>query len=141
MLIQEKENGVNSFFIRVTMANSKSKKKERLLPVKPSGKREESLVGFIHDLVRQIPRGRVTSYGAIASVLNIPNPRMVGRAMRSEDSTGKAIPAHRVVNSTGHVTGEHRSDRRERLEKEGVKLKGDKIIDFKTLFWDPSREL
>jgi len=112
--------------------------KERLISVKPSGKKDESLVGLVHDLVRQIPRGRVTSYGAIAAVLNLPNPRMVGRAMRT---TGSDVPAQRVVNSTGHLTGEHRDYRRKLLEKEGVKVKGDKIIDFKTLFWDPAKEL
>ncbi|HEY4063977.1 MAG TPA: MGMT family protein [Puia sp.] len=122
------------------MAPIKSKK-ERLIPVNPSGKREESLVGLIHDLVRQIPPGRVTSYGAIATVLNIPNPRMVGKAMRSSDSEGNPVPAHRVVNSTGHLSGEHQTDRRRQLEKEGVKLKGDKIIDFRNLFWDPAKEL
>jgi methylated-DNA-protein-cysteine methyltransferase-like protein len=135
------------------MAQSKSKKqvpkvkqvkgahKERLVPLKPSGKRDESLVGLIHDLVRQIPSGRVTSYGAIATVLGIPNPRMVGRAMRTGDSTGKPIPAHRVVNSTGHLSGKHQTSRRKMLEKEGVTVKGDKIPDFRNLFWDPAKEL
>jgi methylated-DNA-protein-cysteine methyltransferase-like protein len=112
--------------------------KERLIPVKPSGKKEESLAGLIHDVVRQIPRGRVTSYGAIAAVLDLPNPRMVGRAMRT---TGSGVPAQRVVNSTGHLTGEHRDYRRKLLEKEGVKGMGDKVVDFKILFWDPAKEL
>lgn len=122
------------------MAKLKNKK-EQLIPVKPSGKKDESLVGLIHDLVRQIPRGRVTSYGAIATVLGIPNPRMVGRAMSTSDDTDNPIPAHRVVNSTGHLSGEHQTGRRQLLEKEGVKVKGDKIIDFRTLFWDPAKEL
>jgi len=115
--------------------------KERLIAVKPSGKRDESLVGLIHDLVRQIPPGRVSTYGAIATVLSIPNPRMVGKAMSSSDPSGKAVPAHRVVNSTGHLSGEHQDSRRKQLEKEGVKVKGDKIIDFSKLFWDPAKEL
>lgn len=115
--------------------------KHRLVAVKPSGEKEGSLVDLIHDLVRQIPKGRVTSYGAIATVLNIPNPRMVGRAMRTGDSTKRAVPFQRVVNSTGRLTGEHRSVRKQLLEKEGVKIKGDKIIDFKTIFWDPGKEL
>jgi len=115
--------------------------KQRLIAVKPSGEKEGSLVNLIHDLVRQIPKGRVTSYGAIATVLNIPNPRMVGRAMRTADSADHSIPFQRVVNSTGHLTGEHRSFRRQLLEKEGVKIKGDKIVDFKTIFWDPGKEL
>jgi len=113
----------------------------RLVAVKPSGEKEGSLVDLIHDLVRQIPKGRVTSYGAIATVLNIPNPRMVGRAMRTTDSPHQKIPFQRVVNSTGRLTGEHRSFRKQLLEKEGIKIKGDKIIDFKTIFWDPGKEL
>ncbi|HXO77505.1 MAG TPA: MGMT family protein, partial [Puia sp.] len=70
------------------MAMAKTKKtasngatpKQRLNAVKPSGKKEGSLVGLIYDVVRQIPKGRVTSYGAISTVLSLPNPRMVGRA-------------------------------------------------------------
>lgn len=123
------------------MAPSKNKKSERLIAVKPSGKRDESLVGLIHDLVCQIPPGRVSTYGAIATVLSIPNPRMVGKAMSSSDPSGKPVPAHRVVNSTGHLSGEHQTPRRKQLEKEGVKVKGDKIIDFSKLFWDPAKEL
>src|SRR5260221_2191948 len=122
------------------MANSKSKK-ERLIPIKPSGKKDGSLTGLIHELVRQIPRGRVTSYRAIATVLSIPNPRMVGRAMRTADSTDNPIPDHRVVNSAGRLSSEHPTYRRQLLEKEGIKVKGDKIIDFKTIFWDPAKEL
>lgn len=117
------------------------KKKERLIPVKPSGKKDESLTDLIYDLVRQVPRGRVTTYGAIAAVLNLPNPRMVGRAMRSVDDKGRAVPAHRVINSAGYITGEHRMGRRQALEKEGVQVKGDKVVDFKSLFWDPAKEL
>jgi methylated-DNA-protein-cysteine methyltransferase-like protein len=115
--------------------------KERLSVIMPSGAKEGSLTGLIHDLVKQIPAGRVTSYGAIAAVLNLPNPRMVGRAMHLTDDKDHSIPFQRVVNSTGHLTGEHRSFRKQLLEKEGVKLKGDRILEFKTLFWDPANEL
>ncbi|HLZ86601.1 MAG TPA: MGMT family protein [Puia sp.] len=115
------------------------KKKERLIAVSPSGKKDGSMADLIHDLVRQIPRGRVTSYGAIAAVLNIPNPRMVGRAMHTGDGTG--VPAQRVVNSTGHLTGGFRDLRKKLLVKEGVAVKGDKVVDFKILFWDPAKEL
>lgn len=119
------------------MAGERSKK-ERLISIKPSGKKDESIVDLIYDLVRQIPRGRVTTYGAIAAVLNIPNPRMVGKAMHSGTDD---IPAHRVINSTGHLSGEHTALRRRMLEKEGVKVKGEKIVEFKALFWDPAKEL
>ncbi len=115
--------------------------KERLTAVKPSGQKEESLVSLIHDLVRQIPKGRVTSYGAIAKVLNLSNPRMVGRAMGTSDATGAAYPAQRVVNSSGRLSGDPSDRRKKLLEKEGVKFKGDKIVDFKDLFWDPAKEL
>ena len=117
------------------------KSKERLVAIKPSGSREGTLTNLIFDVVRQIPRGRVTSYGAIAAVLNIPNPRMVGRAMHTQEEGDDPVPAQRVVNSTGHVTGGFRDLRKKLLEKEGVKIKGDRIVDFKTLFWDPSKEL
>jgi len=119
------------------MANQKSN--PRLISVKPSGKKEESLVGLVHDVVRQIPPGRVTTYGAIAAVLDLPNPRMVGRAMRT--ATNIELPAHRVINSTGHVTGEHPLQRLQLLKKEGVKVKGEKVVDFRDLFWDPAKEL
>lgn len=112
-------------------------KKERLISVKPSGKKDESVVDLIVEVVRQIPRGRVTSYGAIAAVLNLPNARMVGRAMRD---VGKSVPAQRVVTSSGRLS--HDSGARKKLlEKEGVVLKGDKIVDFRRLFWDPAKEL
>jgi methylated-DNA-protein-cysteine methyltransferase related protein len=129
------------------MSTAKHKKpvskdnKERLNPVTPSGKKEGSLAGLIYDLVRQVPAGRVTTYGAVAKTLGIPNPRMVGRAMGLSDTIGGPFPAHRVVNSTGHLSGDHQISRRKALEKEGIKVKGDKIIEFRTLFWDPSREL
>lgn len=124
-----------------SVTKGKTAKKERLIAVNPSGKKEGSPTGLIHELVRQIPRGRVTSYGAIAAVLHLPNPRMVGRAMRSVDSAENAVPAHRVVGSTGHLSGDHQDHRRRLLEKEGVQLKGDKIIGFRDLFWDPAKEL
>jgi methylated-DNA-protein-cysteine methyltransferase-like protein len=133
------------------MAGAKTKKnasktttttsKQRLNAVKPSGEKDGSMVDGILDLVRQIPKGRVTSYGAIAAALSIPNPRMVGRAMRLVDSKGRPVPAQRVVNSTGHLSGDHQDHRKKLLEKEGIKLKGDKIVDYKNLFWDPAKEL
>jgi methylated-DNA-protein-cysteine methyltransferase related protein len=120
---------------------AKAKKKERLIAVNPSGKKEGSQADLIHDVVRQIPRGRVTSYGAIAAVLDLPNPRMVGRAMHHTDSANRVIPFQRVVNSTGHLTGGNTSLRKQLLEKEGVRIKGEKVVDFRELFWDPGKEL
>lgn len=113
-------------------------KKERLIAVKPSGSREESTLTLVHDVVRQIPRGRVTTYGAIAAVLNLANPRMVGHAMRSVDSKA---PAQRVINSSGHLSGDHAEQRKKLLEKEGVEVRGTRVVKFKELFWDPAVEL
>lgn len=118
-----------------------AKKKERLIAVSPSGKKEGSLADLIHDVVRQIPRGRVTTYGAISAVLDLPNPRMVGRAMRTADDKKRPIPFQRVINSSGRLTGEYREWRKKLLEKEGIEIKGDRVVDFKNLFWDPAKEL
>ena len=116
-------------------------KKERLIAVKPSGAKEESLADLIFDVVRQIPKGRVSTYGAIAAVLDLPNPRMVGRAMRSVDDKGRKVPAQRVINSAGRITGDHPESRRALLEKEGVKVEKNRVVEFRTLFWDPAKEL
>jgi methylated-DNA-protein-cysteine methyltransferase-like protein len=96
---------------------------------------------MIFDIVRQIPRGRVTTYGAIAKVLNLPNARMVGHAMREVPGKGKPVPAQRVITSSGKLSHDSSGARRQLLLKEGVVLKGDKIVDFSKLFWDPATEL
>lgn len=116
-------------------------KKERLIAVKPSGKRETAAADMIYDVVRQIPRGRVTSYGAIAKILDLPNARMVGHAMRFVDITRQRIPAQRVVTSSGRLSHDSHGTRRQLLLKEGIQFKGDKIVDFPKLFWDPAKEL
>ena len=121
--------------------NPKKAPKARLIPVIPSGRREASSIDLIFDLVRQIPRGRVTTYGAIAKVLDISNARQVGHAMRSADDRGKPVPAQRVVTSSGRLSHDTTGARRRLLLKEGVQLKGDKIVDFAKLFWDPAKEL
>jgi len=113
----------------------------RLIPVIPSGRREAASIDLIFDIVRQIPPGRVTTYGAIAKVLDISNARQVGHAMRSVDERGKPVPAQRVVTSSGRLSHDVTGARRRLLLKEGVQLKGDKIIDFSKLFWDPGQEL
>jgi methylated-DNA-protein-cysteine methyltransferase related protein len=119
----------------------KSTGKTRLIPVSPSGRRETSAVDLIFDVVRQIPPGRVTTYGAIAKVLDLPNARMVGHAMRAVDDKGKPVPAQRVVTSSGHLSHDATGARRRLLIKEGIVLKGDKIVDFSQRFWDPANEL
>ena len=99
----------------------------------------------VHDVVRLIPKGRVTSYGAIASFLGMKiSSRMVGWAMNAAHSDN-SIPAHRVVNRIGLLTGKHHfnppSSMQKKLEKEGIVVAKDKIQNFEIVFWDPSREL
>lgn len=100
----------------------------------------------VYEVVKLIPPGRVTSYGAIAKYLGSPGAsRMVGWAMNACHSHKDFVPAHRVVNRNGLLTGKHHFDNpnamQELLEAEGLKLKGDQIIDFKEKFWDPVTEI
>ncbi len=99
----------------------------------------------VWDVARLIPKGRATSYGAIARYLGGKmSARMVGWAMAAA-STQKGIPAWRVVNSVGVLTASARFETptkmQELLEKEGVVVKDNKIVDFKEKFWDPGAEL
>jgi methylated-DNA-protein-cysteine methyltransferase-like protein len=99
----------------------------------------------VFDVVRLIPNGRVTSYGAIASYLGAKgSARMVGWAMNSAHGHSD-VPAHRVVNRQGLLTGKHHfspSEKMQRqLEAEDIVVVDDKIQNFKELFWDPSVEL
>ncbi len=96
-------------------------------------------------VVREVPRGRVTSYGAIAKALGSPqSSRMVGWAMNAAHACPD-VPAHRVVNREGLLTGKVHftppSAMQQRLEAEGVKVKKDKVVNFDELFWDPVKEL
>ena len=98
----------------------------------------------VYEVAEQIPYGRVTSYGAIAKYLGASrSARMVGWAMNK--SVEKEIPAHRVVNRLGLLTGKQHFDgtnlMQQLLENEGIKVKENQIIDFKKHFWDPSQEL
>lgn len=99
----------------------------------------------VYAIVRLIPEGRVTSYGAIARALGAAkSSRMVGWAMNASHRKA-GVPAHRVVNSQGLLTGAaHFIDgpsMQERLEKENIQVKNNKVVDFKSLFWDPQKEL
>tara|TARA_B100000497_G_scaffold82538_1_gene92002 strand:+ start:2362 stop:2688 length:327 start_codon:yes stop_codon:yes gene_type:complete len=97
-----------------------------------------------YEIVRQIPYGKVTSYGAIARYLGAAkSARMVGYAMTA--SHGKDVPAHRVVNRQGLLTGKHHFGgtnlMQQLLENEGVKIENSKVTDFKSVFWDPVKSL
>ena len=101
---------------------------------------------MVYQVVRLIPKGRVTSYGAIASYLGAKgSSRLVGYAMNGAGKIRPKVPAHRVVNRQGLLTGKHHFETpyqmQELLEKEKIKVKNDKVIEFKTLFWDPAVEL
>ncbi|SEP95929.1 methylated-DNA-protein-cysteine methyltransferase related protein [Hyunsoonleella jejuensis] len=106
----------------------------------------ETLTFFdkVYKVARLIPLGRVTSYGAIAKHLGASrSARMVGYAMNG--SRGKDVPAHRVVNRNGLLTGKHHFDgtnlMQQLLESEGIKVKDNQIQDFDAVFWDPGKEL
>jgi len=126
--------------------HSKKIHSEKLKPVKPSGKKDESFFELVFEVTRQIPKGRVTSYGAIAAALGTKmSARMVGWAMNASHLVRPKIPAHRVVNRNGMLSGKMHFDYPEKmqelLEKEGVKVVDDKVLDFDKRFWDPVKEL
>ncbi|MDG4715948.1 MGMT family protein [Winogradskyella marincola] len=98
----------------------------------------------VYEVARQIPSGRVTSYGAIAKYLgSTKSARIVGYAMNS--SGEKDVPAHRVVNRKGLLTGKHHFEgtnlMQQLLENEGVEVVDNQIQNFEALFWDPSKEI
>jgi methylated-DNA-protein-cysteine methyltransferase-like protein len=98
----------------------------------------------VYDVAKQIPYGRVTSYGAIANYLGAKrSARMVGYAMNG--SHGKNVPAHRVVNRKGLLTGKHHFEgtnlMQQLLENEGVVVIENQIQNFASVYWDPSTEL
>ncbi len=100
----------------------------------------------VYEVVERIPYGRVTSYGAIAAYLGSKgSARMVGWAMNASHSAPQSVPAHRVVNRMGMLTGKHHFGSpdlmRQLLESEGVEVAGDQIVNFDRYFWDPAKEL
>ncbi len=125
---------------------AKKKSREKPKPVTPSGKREESFFELVYEVARQIPKGRVTSYGAIAACLGTKlSARMVGWAMNGAHRVRPKVPAHRVVNRNGMLSGKHHfatpTQMEELLKKEGTRVKNDQVVDFDKKFWDPAAEL
>ena len=98
----------------------------------------------VFEVTRLIPYGRISTYGAIANYLNLGSARMVGWAMNASHNDD-TIPAHRVVNRKGLLTGKMHFDgtnlMQQLLESEGVKVVENQIQDFDTVFWNPSEEL
>jgi len=121
------------------------KTKETLQKILPSGNKENDFFQQVWELVRQIPKGRVTSYGAIAAALGLKSgARMVGWAMNSSHGQQPIVPAHRVVNRNGQLSGKNHfatpTLMQELLEKEGIRIQKDTIINFSQHFWDPLQE-
>lgn len=124
-------------------ANSSSMAKKTKAPEE---NKLDSFFSQVYAVVRLIPKGRVTSYGAIAKYLGTAkSSRMVGWAMNGAHNVKPKVPAHRVVNCVGLLTGKHHfgdpKAMQMLLEKEGIKVKGDQVVKFKELFWDPMVEL
>jgi len=108
--------------------------------------KEYSFFRDVYDVVRQIPKGRVTSYGAIAAYLGTRlSARMVGWAMNGAHNVKPKVPAQRVVNRNGMLTGRFHfataTEMEELLKKEKVDVKNDTVVDFKNKFWDPAENL
>ncbi|MFM7672463.1 MAG: MGMT family protein [Bacteroidota bacterium] len=120
------------------------KEAPKLKSITPSGGKDITFFEAVFELVRQIPKGRVTSYGAIAAALGTKgSARMVGWAMNQSHFISPAVPAHRVVNREGRLTGKMHFSPPERmqqlLEAEGIRIVDDQILEFKKLFWDPNK--
>lgn len=122
------------------------KSSAKLKSIKPSGKRDENFFESVYEVARQIPKGKVTSYGAIAACLGTKlSARMVGWAMNGAGRIKPKVPAHRVVNRLGILSGKHHfstpNEMEKMLKKEGIKVKNDQVQDFEKVFWDPVKEL
>jgi methylated-DNA-protein-cysteine methyltransferase-like protein len=132
--------------IKRNLLKKSVKRSSRPKAVKPSGARDESFFELVYEVARQIPKGRVTSYGAIAASLGTKlSARMVGWAMNGAHRVRPRVPAHRVVNRVGLLSGKHHFGAPDAMEnllkKEGIRVKNDTIVDFDKLFWDPIQEL
>ena len=108
--------------------------------------KEYSFFEDVYDVVRQIPKGKVTSYGAIAAYLGTKlSARMVGWAMNAAHHARPAVPAQRVVNRNGMLTGKYHFSTttlmEELLNKDGVKVIKDRVVDFEKRYWDPATSL
>jgi methylated-DNA-protein-cysteine methyltransferase-like protein len=106
----------------------------------------EGFFNLVYEVTKMIPYGRITSYGAIARYLGTGrSARMVGWALNSSHTSSVFIPAHRVVNRNGMLTGKHHfgnsSTMQQLLENEGFTVEDDRVLDFRNKFWDPSAEL
>lgn len=130
-------------------AVAKPKKKAVKAKKAPAQKADSKSYTFfqnVYEVARLIPKGRVTSYGAIAKYLGSGrSARLVGYAMNDSHRQKPRVPAHRVINRNGLLTGRHHFNppelMQELLEKEGVKVKNNVVLNFEAVFWDPQTEL
>lgn len=112
--------------------------------IQPSGGTDASFFEQVHAIARCVPSGKVTSYGAIAAALGPKTAaRMVGWAMNMAHTAFPPVPAHRVVNRSGMLTGKHHfsspTQMQALLEAEGIEVVNDQVKDFKAHFWDPAQ--
>lgn len=130
-----------------TTKSTVKKTTKRVVEEQPrSAVKEYSFFQDVYEVVRQIPKGKVTSYGAVAAYLGTKlSARMVGWAMNAAGTAKPKVPAQRVVNRNGMLTGKHHFTTptlmEELLKKDGVAVKNDAVVDFKKRFWDPITEL
>ena len=129
-------------FIRM----KKEKKIKKKIETARSTSKEYSFFEDVYAVVRQIPKGRVTSFGAIANYLGTKlSARMVGWAMNGAHQAHPKVPAHRVLNRNGMLTGKaHFSTptlMEELLLKEKIDVESDTVVNFEEIFWDPAKEL
>lgn len=105
---------------------------------------EHSYFDMVYSVVRRIPRGRISTYGAIADFLALGSARMVGWAL-NKSFTGEGVPAHRVVNRKGELSGRVHFPApgmmQQLLEQEGIVVENDSVRDFKALLWNPADHL
>ena len=129
---------------KLTVSKTEAKKITKEAP--KSTVKEYNFFQDVYDVARHVPKGRVTSYGAIAAYLGSKlSARMVGWAMNAAHVAKPKVPAQRVVNRNGILTGKHHfateTLMEELLKKDGVSVKNDTVVDFEKRFWDPSKEL
>ncbi|MCC6252077.1 MAG: MGMT family protein [Bacteroidia bacterium] len=109
-------------------------------------KKSDDFFVQVYEVTRLIPYGRVTSYGAIARFLGHSRAsRMVGYAMNNAHTQVPPVPAHRVVNRNGQLSGKHHfatpTEMQELLEMEGIKVKNDTVVNFHLHYWEPATML
>lgn len=127
----------------ITMKMYPQKKKTKQAQKPPAKeKAEDSFFDAVYAVVRKVPRGRVTTFGAVAEATGMRmSARMVGWALSVSGNAKPRVPAHRVVNRMGILSGRHHfatpTLMQELLEQEGVKVKDDAVVDFKKLLWKP----